>query len=401
MGGNAGMAAAQGGTSSGGSSSAQGGSGSHEAGANGEAGTGGNGAVTLEQSGNPVWEKLTTYAGWLSTASDPATKLAEDVALADNMITWQMPHGGFYKNAKTVYSAPWNGTDPRSGWRGEDEVELGTIDNAGTTTELMFLADVYRRSAAPQHRDAARAALDFLLTMQYPSGGFPQVYPARVGTTYSNHVTFNDDAMVRVLLVLDRAVNLVPPLDGDVFTHEQRQKAESAIDGAVDYIINSQITQDGVRTVWCAQHDPVTYEPRAARSYELPSKSGKESVSIVGWLMTRPQTAEVKAAVQAALAWYDSASVKLVGTAYVKRPATSTDDTFNPIQAQAGSTMWYRFYDLDVDRGFFSGRLPTDNPPGVGKQYDLMQVEPERRYGYEWGGSYGTKLLAYGRRVGY
>ena len=63
--------------------------------------------------------------------------------------------------------------------------------------------------------------------------------------------------------------------------------------------------------------------------------------------------------------------------------------------------MWYRFYDLAQDVGFFSGRLPTDNPPGTGKQYDIMDIEAERRYGYQWGGSYGTGLFTYTDRVGY
>jgi PelA/Pel-15E family pectate lyase len=63
--------------------------------------------------------------------------------------------------------------------------------------------------------------------------------------------------------------------------------------------------------------------------------------------------------------------------------------------------MWYRFYDLDQDVGFFSGRLPTDNPPGVAKKYDIMQIDPERLYGYQWGGSCGTSLFAYSDRVGY
>jgi PelA/Pel-15E family pectate lyase len=85
----------------------------------------------------------------------------------------------------------------------------------------------------------------------------------------------------------------------------------------------------------------------------------------------------------------------------VKRPAGNTDDTYDPIQTKSGSTIWYRFYDLPQDVGFFSGRLPTDNPPGVGKKYDIMEIEAERRYGYEWGGSYGNKLLLYSSSVGY
>jgi PelA/Pel-15E family pectate lyase len=317
------------------------------------------------------------------------------------MITWQLPHGGFDKNAVAVYAAPWNGTAARSAWLGANGVELGTIDNSATVTEAMFLADVYRRSGDVKYRDAARKALDFLLTMQYPSGGLPQVYPARVGATYSNYVTFNDDAMVRALAMLDLAGKKGTPLVGDVFTADELARVSSAIAKAIDYILKAQIVQAGVKTVWCAQHDPTTYEARGARSYELPSKSGKESIGVIAFLMSQPQTPEVKAAAQAAIAWFKSDAVRVPNTAYVSRPAGNTDDTYNPIQARAGSTMWYRFYDLDQDVGFFSGRLPTDNPPGVGKKYDIMQIEPERRYGYQWGGSYGTGLFTYSDRVGY
>ncbi|MGC4087914.1 MAG: pectate lyase [Polyangiaceae bacterium] len=388
--GSGGQSASGGATSDAGESSA----GASEAGA-------GSVAVTLNQAGNPLYPLLGTYVSWESGAADAATRLAADASLADNIITWQLPTGGFYKNGVAVYAAPWDGVAKRSGWSGADGVELGTIDNEATVTELLLLADVYRRTGEAKYRDAAQAAFEFLLGMQYPSGGFPQVYPARVGTIYSNYVTFNDDAMARVLALLDQAVKRNSPVAGDVFTDEQRERAAAAIELAVQYILNSQIAQDGVKTVWCAQHDPETFVPLGARSYELASKSGKESTSVIAFLMTRPQTAEVKAAVQAALAWYRSDSVKVADTAFVRRASGSTDDTYNQIQPKVGSTMWYRFYDLEQDVGFFSGRLPTDSTPGVGKQYDLMLVEPERRYGYEWGGSYGIKILAYASSVGY
>ncbi|MET7015341.1 pectate lyase, partial [Uliginosibacterium flavum] len=148
---------------------------------------------------------------------------------------------------------------------------------------------------------------------------------------------------------------------------------------------------NGVKTVWCAQHDPVSYAPQGARAYELPSKSGKESVLVVAFLMTRPQTTEVKAAVQAAIAWYKSSAVQLKDTYYSKTEASAFR---NPFIAQTGTTTWYRFYDLDQDKGFFSDRTAV-------KFYDIMQIEQERLAGYEWGGSYGTKLFTYSNSVGY
>jgi PelA/Pel-15E family pectate lyase len=394
-------------TGAGGSAAGAGGSATGTAGAGGgvtgTAGTGGptSDAPILDQTGNPIYDQLTNYRSWLSAAAGDAAKLTADRTLADNLITWQMPHGGWYKNDKSVYAAPWNGTVARSGWTGAANVELGTIDNDATVTELMFLADVYRRSSDTKYRDSARKGMDFLLTMQVASGGFPQVYPARTGTTYSNFVTFNDNAMARVLILLDQAGKQVMPVGGDLFTDDQRAKMAIAVSRAVDFIVRAQIVQNGVKTVWCAQHDPVSYVARGARSYELPSKSGQESIGVIAFLMTQPQTPEVKAAVQAGIAWYKSDAVKAANTAYVSRPSSNTDDNYNPIQARAGSTMWYRFYDLDQDVGFFSGRLATDNPPGNGKQYDIMKIEPERRYGYQWGGSYGTPLFTYSDRVGY
>jgi PelA/Pel-15E family pectate lyase len=364
------------------------------------AGAGGapSGATTLDQMGNPVYGLLDGYKAWLSAASGDAAKLSADRTFADRLLTWQLPQGGFYKNDVSVYAAAWNGSAARSGWTGAGGVELGTIDNGATITELMFLADVYRRASDTKYRDAARKALDFLLNMQYPTGGFPQVYPERPGS-YSNAVTFNDDAMVRVMILLLQASRNVPPLGMDLFTAEQRGKLATAFDKGISYILAAQIVQGGVKTVWCAQHDPKTYAPVGARSYELASKSGNESVGVVTLLLTQPQTAAIKASAQAAIAWYKRSGV--ANTAYVKRPSGSTDDSHNPIQAMAGSTLWYRFYDLAEDVGFFSGRLPTDDPPGSGKQYDIMKIEPERRYGYQWGGAYGTRLFAYTDKLGY
>jgi PelA/Pel-15E family pectate lyase len=361
----------------------------------------GSDAPLLSQTGNPIYQQLSSFGAWLSSSPSVDERLAEDVSLADNMLTWQMPHGGFFKNGLDRYGTAWDGSAPRSDWYGAGGVELGTIDNDATVNELLFLADVYRRTGEETYREGARRTLDFLLTMQLPTGGFPQTYPARTGTTYSNYVTFNDDAMVRVLVLLLQLTNGVPPLDGDVFDEAQHSAARTGIDAAVDYIVKAQIVQDGEKTVWCAQHDPGTYEPREGRTYELPSKSGKESVGVVAFLMTQPQTPRVEAAVRAALAWYERDEVQFADTKYVSRASGSSDDSYNPIQPSPGSTMWCRFYELEQDVCFFSGRLPTDKPPGVGKQYDIMDIEPERRYGYQWGGDYGTPLLEYAARVGY
>lgn len=351
----------------------------------------------LDQTGNPVYSLLNNYKSWLSTNKDPAAALAADVAKADNIVSWQMPHGGFDKTPAR-YAAKWDGKAARSGWLGANGVELGTIDNNATVSEIMYLANVYARTGNTVYRDSARRAIDFLLTMQYSTGGFPQVYPKR-STSYSNYVTFNDDAMVRVLVLFDQALKNTAPLNGDLATSTQRSRMQLASNLATNYILRAQIVQNGVRTVWCAQHDPSNYAPLGARSYELPSKSGSESARVVQYLMTRPQTAAVAEAAKAAIAWYRSPATQIRDMAYETTNSKATNTS--PFVPKAGSTLWYRFYDLHQDTGFFSGRLPTDNPPGTGKQYDIMQVEPERRYGYQWAGAYGAPVLKYADQVGY
>ncbi|MEI8633224.1 pectate lyase [Vibrio sp. PP-XX7] len=96
---------------------------------------------------------MDNYKNWLTGT------LAGDTVIADNIISWQLPSGGFYKNKS--YKKAWDGTSKRSQWLGENGEELGTIDNKATVTELMYLADVYQRSGQRKYRDAADKALDF------------------------------------------------------------------------------------------------------------------------------------------------------------------------------------------------------------------------------------------------
>ena len=211
---------------------------------------------------------MAPYTDWLSKSADRATARAADTLMADNIVSWQMPRGGFYK-LPARYVARWDGSAARSDWFGAGKVELGTIENDATVTEILVLANLYGRTGNVAYRDSARKALDFLLNMQYPSGGFSPGDSARTKTVYSNYVTFNDDAMVRALILLDHAAQQTAPLDGDMFTAAQRARLTPAIELAVDFIVKAQIVQQGVRTVWCARHDPVNYVPLGARSYEL------------------------------------------------------------------------------------------------------------------------------------
>src|SRR4029453_5894927 len=99
----------------------------------------------------------------------------------------------------------------------------------------------------------------------------------------------------------------------------RRQAAQTAFDRGVRCIVQCQIVVNGEKTAWCAQHDETDFQPRPARTYELVSLSGSESVEIVRLLMSLEKPPpEVAAAIEGAVKWFDEA--KLTGIKQVFVP---------------------------------------------------------------------------------
>ncbi len=140
------------------------------------------------------------------------------------------------------------------------------------------------------------------------------------------------------------------------------------------------MTTHGRLTVWCAQHDEQTLEPRGARSFELASLSGSESARILRLLMSLENPSpDVIRAVDAGAAWFEAS--KLHG---IREVRTSGDKKI--VSDPDAPPIWARFYDLDTNRPFFCGR------DGV-KKNSLAEIEQERRAGYAWYGHWGTAVL--------
>jgi PelA/Pel-15E family pectate lyase len=310
----------------------------------------------------------------------------QDIKHADALLTWQMDHGGWFKNWVEKYKRPWDGKEPKSEWYSTNHGELGTIDNDATTNEILFLALMYKETGDARYKESVLKGIDFLLEMQVDAGGWPQVYPARGG--YSDYVTFNDNAMVRVMSVLTMVKEKKYPFNSNLGDKQLSEQIDDALGRGLDYILKSQIKVDGEVTAWCAQHDPVTYEPKGARAYEHPSISGSESVGIVQYLMSLPNpSTEVQAAVHGALNWFEEA--KLAGTKYV-----SGDPNGQYFYPDESSNTWYRFYEIGTNRPIFSGR------DGVIK-HNILEIEKERRDGYRWAGEWPQKLLNIANTTGY
>ena len=165
--------------------------------------------------------------------------------IADNVVTWQTPHGGWPKNRDTV-SEPF---------AGKSEELHATFDNSATINELRFLARAFRATNEPRYQQAFLKGLSHILEAQYPNGGWPQYYP--LSKSYHRHITFNDNAMVRILELLR---DVSESSDYRFLKAEYRTKAEAAVTKGIDCILRTQIKQNGKLAVWCAQHDEKTLD---------------------------------------------------------------------------------------------------------------------------------------------
>ena len=299
-----------------------------------------------------------------------ATPEARQVAEA--ILTYQTEAGGWPKNTDTV-SQPYRG----------DRAKLQpTFDNGATLDELRFLARACLAKPEATYQAAFGRGLAYILRAQYPNGGWPQFFPLRKG--YYDRITFNDNAMVRVMefvreVAREKTYTFVDP--------KVRVACQSAFDRGIDCILKCQILVDGQRTVWCAQHDEQTFAPAKARSYELPSFSGSESVGIVRLLMSLEQpSTEVKAAIEGAVRWLDQHKVTGLRIATVDDPkAPKGKDRVLLPDAQAPA-LWAAIYDLKSGQPYVSDRAGIPKPK-------LADLGYERRNGYSWFGEYARDLL--------
>ncbi|TFI57594.1 pectate lyase [Sphingomonas parva] len=299
--------------------------------------------------------------------------------VADNIVSFQTPAGGWGKNQNRA-------TPPRvagEGWAivehlppaaaGDIQADkawayVGTLDNGATTSELRFLARVQAQlpgTVGARYRAAFLKGVRYLLAAQYPNGGWPQVFPLQGG--YHDAITFNDDAVADAARLLDEvgrrsgATAFVP----DALAGEARSAAARAI----AMLLATQVRVDGRRTIWAQQHDALSLAPVGARAFEPAALSSAESAGILRFLMEVPEpSAELAASVCDGIAWLRAHA--LADVAWNRAEGR--------LDAQPGAApLWARFYDLHTARPIFGDRGGTIHD-------DIADVSEERRRGYSW-----------------
>ncbi len=309
---------------------------------------------------------------------------AEAIRIAENVLLYQKECGGFNKNInmQLVLTSAQKATLLTDKPKNTD----CCIDNGAVTYELMYLSKAYKGIADTTLKAKIKTAfiksVSYLIKAQYANGGWPQYYPYRGG--YSNHITYNDNAMINVMEILRRIYNKDTYYNITV-TDSIGNLARAAFDKGVKCVLKTQYIQNNKYTVWCAQHDYVTLVPVMARSYELASLSGAESGNITKLLMSLDNPSkEIKRAIHSSAAWYDRSRIK----GQRLESFTNTDGLSDKrvVADATASDMWGRFYILTTNRPFFCDR------DGIIK-YSLAEIGYERRNGYSWYNTTGADVL--------
>ncbi len=306
-------------------------------------------------------------AAWWSSAE--ATRIAENVML------YQKDCGGWPKN--TEMQLVLSTTQKTSLIAAKPGNVDCTIDNEANKLELTYLSKVYAAISDATLKTTIKTSflngVQYLLDAQYANGGWPQFYPSRGG--YSDHITYNDDAMLNAMNTL-RHIYQQDSEFSITAGATMITEAKTAFDKGVECILNTQYIQNGIRTVWCAQHHYQTLEPVMARSYELASLSGYESRDVIDMLMSIDNPSyEIRRAIYCAEEWYDNN--RIVGKRLEDFVNGGGLDDIRVIDDLTAPDMWARFYTLDTNTPFFCDR------DGIMK-YTIAEIGHERRNGYSW-----------------
>lgn len=310
---------------------------------------------------------------------------AEAIRIAENVLLYQKDIGGWPKN--TNMQVVLTQTEKNTLIAQQPGNSGCTIDNGAVSYELTYLSRVYGSitDATVKAKIATSfiKGIQYLISAQYTSGGWPQFYPLKGG--YADHITYNDDAIVHVLEILRHAYN-----KDNTYTIKvddaMAAKAKIAFDKGIECILKTQYLQNGIPTVWCAQHNYLTFLPVLARAYELPSLSGAESAGILKLLMSLDKPSnEIIRAVYGGATWYDENRIK----GQRLESFTNSDGLSDKriVLDPSAPDMWARFSRLEDSKPFFCDR------DGI-MVYSIAEIGHERRNGYSWYGNAGFSVIS-------
>ena len=307
--------------------------------------------------------------------NQPRYKPTQIKEIADNVLLYQKDNGGWPKNydMQAILTAEQQDRVLKA-----KSALHTTFDNCTTYSHIKYLAKAYQITGVEKYKDACLRGIDFTLSAQYPNGGWPQFFPLE--SNYSRRITFNDDAMTGVMIMLKDILDNKPYYS--FVDSARREKAKIAFDKGLDCILKCQINDKGTLTAWCQQHDESSLSPAWARAYEPPSICGRESAPIVLLLMSIDKPSpEVIKSVNSAVKWFEDSEINGIrveefNTPEFQTPLRTLKTDHRVVEDKSAPPIWARFYELGTHRPLFSNRKSE-------LLYSLDQVDRERR-AYGW-----------------
>lgn len=304
-------------------------------------------------------------------------------SVAERMLIYQRQNGGWPQPGGNAINYKLTLSESlKAKLMAEKSLLDACIDDQATTREIKTLVASFKNTQNPDYLKAAENGIKYLLSAQNSAGGWGQFFPDT--SSYRKHITYNDNAMIDVMWVLKYATEGTN--DFESINKALLPQIRNAVEKGVNCILKTQYIQNGKLTAWCAQHDRATLLPAKARAFELASLSGSETVGICYFLMSVPNpSAAIKKSLDAAITWLES--VKIVGIKTQDIADVSQKSGKDRVViSDPNSTLWARFYDLQTNKPFFTGR---DSIP----KSSLAEIENERRVGYAFYGAWPKKLI--------
>ncbi|HBL77378.1 MAG TPA: pectate lyase [Prolixibacteraceae bacterium] len=306
----------------------------------------------------------------------PQYSETEITKIADNILLFQRNNGGWPKNYDMQAILTSEQIDSVANAKNQRHT---TFDNSTTYTQIEYLARVYSITREEKYKDACLKGIEFVLSAQYPNGGWPQYFPLE--NNYSRLITFNDGAYIGIMNMLKKIIDQHSYFS--FIPDEIRKKAELSFQKGLECILQMQIVDNGRLTAWCQQHDEITLKPAWARAFEPPAICNGESAPVVLLLMQLENPSpEIIQSIQSAVKWFSDSKILYTRVKTIQAPieksrwqTTHYDKVvvFDPL----APPIWTRYYELKTNRPLFCDRTREF-------LYSLAEVSRERRSGYGW-----------------
>jgi len=300
--------------------------------------------------------------------------------LAEKMLVYQLPNGGWGKQLDDKSVVDYNLPIDKKLLAKIKETgdDHATIDNNATSREINALIKSYKTTNNPEYLKSAEKGINYLLSMQYKNGGFPQYYPN--SGLYRKQITYNDNAMINALTVLYNVAE--GKNDFDVVDSKLKEKSKTAVQKGIDCILKTQVVQKGTPSIWGDQYNEITMQPDKARAFEPISLATGESVNIVRFLMMQTATPEIQKSIKSAIKWFKDNKIE----GYSYNVTKQNGKAVRTLAEDKNSIIWARFYDINTNKPLFGDRDGS-------VKYNYNDVSEERRNGYSWFGDAPDKLI--------